>query len=56
MISLGAKQVSLTMGMEENIGLAVFGGQNQLIHECTDDLDLILKSIGVFNHDSTYAC
>ncbi|XP_076101480.1 uncharacterized protein LOC143071200 isoform X2 [Mytilus galloprovincialis] len=42
----GAKQVSLTMGMEENIGLAVFGGQNQLIHECTDDLDLILKSIG----------
>ncbi|CAC5378103.1 unnamed protein product [Mytilus coruscus] len=42
----GVKQVSLTMGMEENIGLAVFGGQNQLIHECTDDLDLVLESIG----------
>ncbi|XP_052100431.1 uncharacterized protein LOC127734543 [Mytilus californianus] len=42
----GVKQVSQTIGMEENIGLAVFGGQNQLIHECTVDLDLILKSIG----------
>ncbi|XP_052100433.1 uncharacterized protein LOC127734545 [Mytilus californianus] len=42
----GVKQVSLTMGMEENIGLAVFGGHNQLIHECTDDLDLVLESIG----------
>ncbi|CAC5378107.1 unnamed protein product [Mytilus coruscus] len=41
----GVKQVWVTTGLEENIGLAVFGGKNQLIHECTSELDLILRSI-----------
>ncbi|VDI33376.1 Hypothetical predicted protein, partial [Mytilus galloprovincialis] len=39
------KQVWVTTGLDENIGLAVFGGENQLIHECTSDLDLIVRSI-----------
>ncbi|CAC5378112.1 unnamed protein product [Mytilus coruscus] len=41
----GVKQVWLTTGLGENIGLAVFGEKNQLIHECTSELDLILRSI-----------
>ncbi|VDI16815.1 Hypothetical predicted protein [Mytilus galloprovincialis] len=41
----GVKHVWVTTGLEENIGLAVFGGENQLIHECTSDLDLILRSL-----------
>ncbi|CAG2236876.1 unnamed protein product [Mytilus edulis] len=42
----GVRQVWLETGLEENIGLAVFGGKNLLIHECTSELDLILRSIG----------
>ncbi|XP_076101481.1 uncharacterized protein LOC143071201 [Mytilus galloprovincialis] len=41
----GVRQVWLETGLEENIGLAVFGGKNLLIHECTSELDLILRSI-----------
>ncbi|XP_071166175.1 uncharacterized protein [Mytilus edulis] len=41
----GVKQVWLETGLEENIGLAVFGGKNLLIHECTSEIDLILRSI-----------
>ncbi|XP_052100425.1 uncharacterized protein LOC127734539 [Mytilus californianus] len=41
----GIRQVAM-LGMADNIGLAVFGGQSRLIQETTNDYSLILEHIG----------
>lgn len=43
--SKGIRQVAM-LGMADNIGLAVFGRQNRLILETTNDYSLILEHIG----------
>ncbi|XP_076101638.1 uncharacterized protein LOC143071297 [Mytilus galloprovincialis] len=42
----GIKDVKMTRHLEDNIGLAVFGGTSSLIVQSTCDYDLVLKEIG----------
>lgn len=49
MLFIGSKQAA-EIGGGDNIGLVVFGGQNQLIQETTPDYNLILEQIGKIVH------
>ncbi|XP_052100272.1 uncharacterized protein LOC127734447 isoform X2 [Mytilus californianus] len=41
----GVQQIKRTKGLEENVGIAVFGGQSRLLHEHTSDYGLLLTLI-----------